>query len=183
MLDTLLLIVLATIITLVTTMISHIASDLHGAPYVPMKKKLVKQLLKFGELVRSDNFFDLGSGDGRILISAVNDFGVSEATGYEVAIWPYLEAKFLIFQKRLGKSIQVYRQSFFRANLAGADFVYMYLYPELVNRLAGKISAECRPGMRVLCPSFPIDLAANPRFKLLKTAKFAKITAYLYELT
>jgi len=57
----------------------------------------------------------------------------------------------------------------------------MYLFPKLVDKLAYKIAGECQVGTKILCPSFPIDIAKHPGFKLLKSEKIGRITAYLYE--
>lgn len=169
------------IIFLAIIFLSGIISSFYGAPYVPMKKKFVKWLLDFGRVLKDDIFYDLGSGDGRVLVSAVREFGVKRAVGYEVSVWPYLESKFLLWQTGMSKDIEVSRQNFFKADLPKATFIYMYLFPKLVDRLAGKIAKECGSGTKILCPSFPIDTAKHPEFKLLKSEKIGKITAYFYQ--
>lgn len=176
----LLSITLVTLVSLVTMLASSIASSIYGAPFVPIKKKIVGGLLAFGGLEKGDNFYDLGSGDGRVLLAAVGDFGVKKATGYEVTTWPYLESKFSIWQSGAG-NIDVRRENFFKADLSDATFIYLYLFPKLVNELAAKISAETKPGTKILCPSFPIDVSRYPDFRLIKTQDFGRITAYLFE--
>lgn len=172
---------LAVTIAVILILISGIASSIYGAPYVPIRKKLVKDLLTFGGLSAGDIFYDLGSGDGRVLISAVKDFGTEKAVGYEVAPWPYLKSKFLIRLAGFGNNIDIKRKNFFKADLSPATFVYAYLFPRLVDRLAGKIAGECQSGTKVLCPSFPIELVNHLEFRLLKSEKIGRITAYLYE--
>lgn len=169
------------IITLILIFVSGLASFVYGAPYVPIRKKLVKDLLTFGNLSEGDIFYDLGSGDGRVLMSAVKDFGVPKAAGYEIALWPYLKSKLLIRRAGLKNNIDVNRKNFFKVNLSPATFIYIYLFPCLVDRLAGKITKECRSSIKVLCPSFPIDVSKYKEFRLIKTGNFGKITAYLYE--
>jgi hypothetical protein len=166
---------------MILILVSGIASSIYGAPYVPIRKKLIKNLLFFGGLSAGDIFYDLGSGDGRILISAVKNFRIQEAIGYEIALWPYLKSKFLIQRAGLGNNIDIERKNFFGADLSQATLIYIYLFPRLVDRLAGKIAGECQSGTKVLCPSFPIDIARYPKFKLLKSEKVGRITAYLYE--
>jgi hypothetical protein len=169
------------VVAMVLILISGIASSIYGAPYVPIRKKLVKNLLTFGGLSKSDIFYDLGSGDGRVLISAVKDFGIEKAVGYEIALWPYLKSRFLIRRSRLDDRINICRKNFFKEDFSGANFVFMYLFPKLVDRLAFKIADECRAGTKILCPSFPIDIAKHQKFKLLKSEKLGIIIAYLYE--
>lgn len=184
---------MAVLLTLVLVFVSGIFSSLKGAPFVPIKRKLVSRLLAWGSPSPDDNFYDLGCGDGRVLISAVRDFGVKKAIGYEIAPWPYLIARWKVKMADLGDKIEIHRKSFFGADLSKADFIYMYLFPKLVNQLAEKIARECHAGTKILCPSFPIDLICHSspshlknrcegKFKLLKSEKIDKITAYSYEL-
>ncbi len=168
-------------ITVVLILVSGVVSSIHGAPYVPIRKKLTKDLLFFGGLSADNIFYDLGSGDGRVLISAIKNFGVEKAVGYEVTLWPYLKSKFLIWRAGLENKIDVKRKNFFGVDLSRATFIYTYLFPRLVDRLAGKIAGECQSGTKVLCPSFPIDIAKHPEFKLLKSEKMGIIIAYLYK--
>jgi len=170
-------------IAVILILISGLISSIHGAPYVPIRKKLTKDLLSFGGLSENNIFYDLGSGDGRVLISAVKDFGVERAVGYEIALWPYLKSKFLIQRADLDDRISICRKNFFKTNLHETPFIYMYLFPGLVDKLAYKIAGECQTGTKILCPSFPIDIVRHPKFKLLKSEKIGKITAYLYTLT
>lgn len=150
-----------------------------GAPYVPIRRKYVYDLLRFGGLSSDDILYDLGSGDGRVVIAGVKKFGVKEAIGIEATSWPYYKSKFLI--RDLGEKIKILRDNFFKTDLSKATFVYIYLFPELVDRLAGKLETELQSGTKVLCPSFPIDTAKHPRFILKKESKVGSITAYLYE--
>lgn len=169
------------VITMILILASDFTSFIYGAPYVPIRKKLTKDLLFFGGLSADDIFYDLGSGDGRILMSAVRDFGIRRAIGYEIAPWPYLKSRFLIQRAGLGNDIDIKRKNFFGADLSQATFIYMYLFPRLVYRLVGKIAGECQSDTKVLCPNFPIDVNEHKEFKLIKTGNFGKITAYLYQ--
>jgi len=176
-----LVLMIAVIAFLFLMFLSGIISNIYGAPYVPISKKYVKDLLIFGGLKSNDIFYDLGSGDGRVLVAAAIDFGIKNAAGYEISFWPYWESRFLLWQRGLSKMMKIHRLDFFRASFSDATFVYMYLFPKLVDRLAQKISDECKPGTKILCPSFPIDFNRHPEFKLLKSEKIGKIAAYLYE--
>jgi cyclopropane fatty-acyl-phospholipid synthase-like methyltransferase len=54
------------------------------APYVPSPQNVVHRMLKLADVSPQDIVYDLGCGDGRILLSAVNDFGARQAIGYEL---------------------------------------------------------------------------------------------------
>ncbi len=77
--------------------------------------------------------------------------------------------------------LKIFRKNFFKTSLREASFIYMYLFPGLVDKLAYKIAGECQARTKILCPSFPIDIAKHSKFRLLKSEKLGIITAYLYE--
>lgn len=181
LLITLVLAEIIVIASLTLVFISGLISHIYGAPYVPIKRRLVKDLLLFGGLSGNDNFYDLGSGDGRVLISAARDFGVQKAVGYEIALWPYLKARFLLRRTGLKDRIKISRRNFFKADLSAATFVYLYLFPKLVDRLAYKLAQECQLGTKILCLSFPIDASCHPQFKLLKSGEVNEFAVYLYQ--
>ena len=175
-----LFVVISAVAVLVLIFISGIISNIHGVPYIPIKRKIVKSLLAWGGLASGDILYDLGCGDARALISGARYFGAKKAVGYEIAPWSYLEAKFAIRLAGLHRRVNILRKNFFQADLSGATFVYIYLFHEPVDRLASKLARELKPSAKILCPSFPINLMRHPEFKLLKSKKVGKISAYLY---
>ncbi|HEY4506803.1 MAG TPA: class I SAM-dependent methyltransferase [Candidatus Paceibacterota bacterium] len=174
------LIAIFAIAFLIVSFATVIISNAHGAPYVPVSRKVTKRLLEWGGVSSEDIFCDLGCGDARLLISAVRDFGVKKAVGYEIAPWPYMKARLLLMVSGLKDRIKILHRNIFNADLGDASFVYLYLMPKTVDRLAIKMSKELSLGAKVLCISFPIELDRHPEFKLLKSEKLGKITAYLY---
>jgi hypothetical protein len=160
--------------------ISGIVSVLHGAPYVPIEKYRIEKLLAFGGVNAQDILYDFGSGDGRVLVSAVRNFHVARAVGYEIAPWPYWKSRWILRRSGI-TNINVRNQSFFDADLGEATCVYAYLFPKLVDRLAKKFAKELKSGTRIICPSFSIDVTKHPEFRLKKEEKIGNITAYLYE--
>lgn len=161
-------------------LLSEFFSLVIGAPYVPLSKKLVKRVLTFGELSSRDVLYDLGCGDGRVLISGIKNFGISEAIGYEIAPWPYLKSLFKVKRSGLVKNIKISKTNCLRANLDKATIIYLYLFPSLVDKLAYKIAVEARPQTKILCVGFPVDIIKHPRFRLLKSEIFEDTNTYLY---
>lgn len=160
--------------------VSHGISEYNGAPFVPMRRSFVGRLLSFGEVNSTDTFLDIGSGDGRVLVTAVRQFQVQRAYGYEISPWPYVKSKFLIWLSRF-KNIQVFRTDMAQADFSNITFVYCYLYPKLVDKIAALIAGRAPSGVRVLCADFPIALERHSSFRLLKAEKVGRITGYLYE--
>lgn len=161
--------------------LSGIVSIVFGAPYIPLSKKPILKILSFGGLSSEDVFYDLGCGDGRILISSIHDFNVSKAAGYEVAPWPYFKALFLFKYKKI-KEIELFRKNLLKADIGQATFIYLYLFPKLVDKIAHKITKEKIFGMKILCVEFPIDTNKHSEFELLKSEKIDNLTVYLYKL-
>lgn len=162
-------------------LLSGIISIIFGAPYVPISQKSIWKILSFGSLSSDDVFYDLGCGDGRVLISGLSNFNVSKAVGYEVSPWPYFKTLFLIKYNKL-KRIKIFRKNCLKADINQATFIYLYLFPKLVDKIAYKISREGMPETRILCVEFPIDMNRHVEFRLLKSVKIENLTVYLYEL-
>jgi len=162
-------------------LLSELISIIFGTPYVPLSKKFILKILSFGGLSPNDVFYDLGCGDGRILLSGLSNFNVSKAVGYEIAPWPYFKTLFLIKYNQL-KKIELFRTNCLRANVSQATFIYIYLFPNLVDKIAYKIAKEGICKTKILCVSFPIDTNRHIEFQLLKSMKLENLTVYLYEL-
>lgn len=160
---------------------SSLFSIMFGAPYIPIAEKFVYKILSFGGLSPNDILYDLGCGDGRVLISGISDFKVSRAVGYEISPWPYFKTLFLIKYKRLEK-IKLFRKNCLKADISQATFIYLYLLPTLVDKVAYKIAKEGKPKTKILCVSFPIDINKHIEFKLLKSEKIENLAVFLYEL-
>ncbi len=169
------------LLTLLFFYLSGFISLLFGAPYIPLSRKPIKKILSFGGLSSNDVFFDLGCGDGRILIPSLLNFNVSRAVGYEIAPWPYLKSLFLIKYKQIER-IELFRKNFLEEDFREATFIYLYLFPKLVNKIAYKIASGKMYNTKILCVEFPIDLNKHNEFKLLKSGKIDGLMVYLYVL-
>lgn len=170
---------LMVVTSLAIMLVSNFISGIHGAPYMPMRGKLIHGLLTFGEVKPEDIFYDLGSGDGRVLRTAVRDFHVARAIGYEAAPWPFWKSRWLVRHSGF-RNIEIRNQNFFDADLSEATCIYAYLLIKPIDRLAGKFAKELKSGTRLIIPSFPIDIQKHPQFHLKKSEKIGSITAYLY---
>jgi hypothetical protein len=161
--------------------LSGFVSLIFGAPYIPLSQKFIQRILLFGSLSSNDIFYDLGCGDSRILISGLSDFNVSKVVGYEMAPWPYFKSLFLIKYNKI-KNIELFRKNCLKADISQATFIYLYLFPKLVEKIAYKIVKEGTPKTKILCVEFPIEMNQHNEFQLLKSEKIDNLTAYLYEL-
>jgi SAM-dependent methyltransferase len=114
---------------------------------------VVNEMLKLGNVTHDDVVYDLGSGDGRIVIAAAKDRG-ARGVGYEID--PALVAQATERARRLGLSDRVtFKQAdLFQADLRQATVVTLYLGNDLNRRLRPKLLSELRPGSRVVSHGF-----------------------------
>jgi precorrin-6B methylase 2 len=127
-----------------------------GAPYVPTSEHVVRKMLELADVTADDVVYDLGSGDGRIVIMAAKQFG---ARGVGVEIDSQLVRKARRNARRAGVADRVeFRQGdLFETDLGEATVVTLYLWPDMNNRLRPKLQRELDPGDRVVSNSFDID--------------------------
>jgi SAM-dependent methyltransferase len=127
-----------------------------GAPYVPTPRHVVWRMLDLAAVSEDDVVYDLGSGDGRIVLAAAKRYG---ARGVGIEIDPDLVKKARMKARQLGVADRVtFRQGdLFEVDLSEATVVTLYLWPDMNNRLRPKLRAELDPGDRVVSHSFDID--------------------------
>jgi SAM-dependent methyltransferase len=127
-----------------------------GAPYVPTPSNVVWKMLELAEISEDDVVYDLGSGDGRIVLAAAQRYG---ARGVGIEIDPDLVRKARKKARQLGVADRVTfrRGDLFKTDLSDATVVMLYLWPDMNNRLRPKLKRELDPGDRVVSHSFDID--------------------------
>jgi len=158
-------------------------SDILGAPFVPLNKKYLSQILEISDLDKNDIFFDFGCGDGRVLITAVKNFGVKKAVGFEASPAIYWLAKFFITIKGLNSKIKVFRKNFLKIkqeDFEEASVIFLYLFPKIVENLFSSQLLQLKPGKKIICVSFFPQLE-NQEFRLLKSEKVGWHSIRLYQ--
>jgi SAM-dependent methyltransferase len=126
------------------------------APYVPSPLNIVREMLSLAGAGPSDVVYDLGCGDGRVLFTAVDEFKVAKAVGYE------LDREMVEFlEKRIKNSgmvgrISVIQANFMEADITKATVVTIYLTTSGNVKLRPKLEADLKPGARVVSHDFPV---------------------------
>ncbi len=123
--------------------------DLLYAPYVPTPEAVVDEMLEIAHVSAKDIVYDLGSGDGRIVITAAKRFG---ALGVGIEINPDLvrDAIENAAQAGVAHLVRFVEADFFTEDLSEATVVILYLLPEVNRQLLPKLLAELRPGTRIV---------------------------------
>jgi SAM-dependent methyltransferase len=125
------------------------------SPYVPSPESVVSDMLKLAEVNAKDFVIDLGSGDGRIVLTAAKVFG---ASGFGVEIIDELVRLSNETAKKEGVAdrVRFMKQDLFVTDISKATVLTMYLLPDIVNRLRDKLLKELRPGTRILSHDYPL---------------------------
>lgn len=108
-----------------------------------------RRMLQLAQLQPGETVYDLGSGDGRVLIVAAREFNAN-GVGLEIDPLRTLLSQLTLHWLGLGHRARVVRVNLFNVSLAEADVVTLYLLPKAVARLAPKLKAELKPGARVV---------------------------------
>ena len=126
---------------------------LASAPDVRTPYPTVRALLELANVTGKDVVYDLGSGDGRIVITAARELG---ARGVGVEIDPALVAESRATARRLGltERVRFVEQDIFQTDLGEATVVTLYLSADLNRRLRPKLLAELKPGSRIVSHDF-----------------------------
>src|SRR3990167_3547937 len=122
-------------------------------PYVGAKREMVLTIMKLAQVKKRETVVDLGSGDGRLLITAAKKG--AKAIGYEIN--PFLIAVSLIHTKLegLGNQIWIQRESLWKADLTVADVIFVYAKKKTMKKFEDFIYKNARRGTRVIVNTNP----------------------------
>jgi hypothetical protein len=132
------------------------AQQRFDVPFVPTRQVVVDEMLRLGEVREGDYLIDLGSGDGRIVITAAREFGI-RATGIEIDPQRIAEARAAAVKAGVTDRVEFRQENIFTADFSRATVVTMYLLTSVNLRLRPKLLAELRPGTRVVSHDFHMD--------------------------
>lgn len=129
--------------------------------YVPTPTEVVRQMLTTAKVGRGDIVFDLGSGDGRIPIAAVRDFGAARGVGIELDPQRIAEARANAEAAGVSDRVVFLQQDLFEADLAEASVIAMYLLPAMNARLQPRLRS-LKAGTRIVSHNYDMGPAWKP---------------------
>jgi cyclopropane fatty-acyl-phospholipid synthase-like methyltransferase len=124
--------------------------------YVPSPDSVVEAMLKLARVTSADVVYDLGSGDGRIPITAAKQYG-ARGVGIEIDSIRIREANDNLKKAGLGDRVRFVQQDLFEADIREATVVTLFLLTRLNQQLMPKLKRELRPGTRVVSHQFRMD--------------------------
>lgn len=127
---------------------------LSTVPYVPTPEKVVKAMLELAKAKEDDIVYDMGCGDGRIVITAVKEFNAKKAVCVEINDERIKETNSNIEKNGVVGRVSIVKGSFFEAPLSEASVLTMFLLPNVNEMLKPKLERELKPGTRIVSHEF-----------------------------
>jgi cyclopropane fatty-acyl-phospholipid synthase-like methyltransferase len=151
-------------------------------PFVPIPEDMIPKMLTLARPKPRETLYDLGSGDGRIVIAAARDFH-AKAVGIETRRLLVRKSRKRIKESGLNQKVKIVRRGFMAVSLRKADVLALYLSSYALSRLARKFKKELRPGARIVTFDFSIpDWTPSRELKVTPKGWKTVRSIYLYRV-
>jgi Mycolic acid cyclopropane synthetase len=150
-------------------------------PYVPTPQEVVDKMLDMAQVKKGDVVYDLGSGDGRIVVTAARKYGV-KAIGYEIDPQRIEESQKNIKKAGVERLVEIRQQDIRTVDLSGASVLTMYLLPEVNMMLRPNIWSQMKAGSRVVSHDFDMGDWKPVRTEHVKDSSGWEHTLYLWRV-
>ena len=127
-----------------------------GAPYVPTPTAIVDRMLTLAKIGPGDYVIDLGSGDGRLVITAVAKYKARGGMGIDIDGKLVNLANDNARKAGVADRVKFIEGDLFKANVAEATVVTLYLLPSMMGDVEAKLRKELKPGTRVISHDYPL---------------------------
>ncbi len=122
-------------------------------PYVPTPNEVVAEMLKLANVKKGDVLYDLGSGDGRIVITAAQKFG-TRGVGIDINPERVQEANENAQKAGVTDLVEFRQQDLFQTDISDATVVTLYLLPDINLKLRPQLFQQLKPGTRIVSHDF-----------------------------
>lgn len=146
--------------------------------FIPTPKVVVRKMLQLAQLRRGEKLYDLGAGDGRILVEAARSFG-ARCVGVEID--PNLISRIKERLHSTGTEAEIIEGDLMSVNLRDADVITLYLSESVNLKLAPKLQSQLKSGTRIVSLDYALP-GWNPETSLEVSASGMRRTVYLYKV-
>jgi precorrin-6B methylase 2 len=150
-------------------------------PYVPTPQEVVERMLELAQVKKGDVVYDLGSGDGRIVVTAAKKYGV-RAIGFEIDPERIKESAENIKKAGVGHLVEIRQQDIRTVDLSPATVLTMYLLPEVNLMIRPNIWKQMKPGSRVVSHDFDMGDWKPLKTENIKDGSSWDHTLYLWHV-
>lgn len=148
--------------------------DSPWSPWWRTNKKVARAACRLSGITSKDVVYELGSGDGEFILTAVKKFHAKKGIGIEIEHTRYL-ASIIAKWIRGVKDAHFIREDFKKVKFSDATVVYFYLVPNVIKRIMPKLKKELKPGTRIVSLRYKVPLDT-----IIKEDKKNKL--YLYKI-
>jgi len=120
--------------------------------FVPTPQEVVEKMLELANVTKDDLVYDLGCGDGRIVVTAAKKYGC-RAVGFDVDPKRIKESKENVAKNKVEKLVKIEQQDVFKLDLSKANVITLYLLPSLNVKLIPQLE-KLKPGSRIVSHAF-----------------------------
>jgi cyclopropane fatty-acyl-phospholipid synthase-like methyltransferase len=150
-------------------------------PFVPTPPEVVDRMLEMAQVKSGDVIYDLGSGDGRIIIQAAKRYGV-KGVGIEIDADLVQRAKDNAFREEVEHLVEFRLQDALTVDVSPATVVTLYMLPEFNAKLRPIFEKQLKPGSRVVSHDFEIQGWVPDKVERIKGDVFHDHTVLLFEI-
>jgi len=144
--------------------------------FVPTPNEVVATMLRMAAVTNKDTVYDLGCGDGRIVITAAQKYG-ARGVGIDIDPERVAEATENVAKAGVADRVKIIRGDLFEADISAATVVTLYLLTDLNLKLRPKLLRDLNPGTRVVSHAFSMG-----DWKPERTAEVSGTTVYLWRI-
>jgi ribosomal protein L11 methylase PrmA len=122
---------------------------MYGLPSRPTHPDRIRKALQMANLKAGETLYDLGSGDGRVLVMAAKEFG-AKAVGIEIGPMQRLVSRVAAMNNGVNERVRIEAGNFYKSDVKDADVVFLYATSTEVAKLASHVEKQMKPGSRVV---------------------------------
>lgn len=150
-------------------------------PFVASSPEVIDRMLEMARVKSGDVIYDIGSGDGAIVIRAAKKYGV-RGVGIEIDQDLVLKARSNAYREKVEHLVEFRAQDAFKVDISQATVVTLYMLPEFNAKLRPILEKQLKPGSRVVSHDYPIEGWTPDRVEVVKGTFVHDHTVLLFEV-